>query len=78
MSVDTVTKRFSVMHLFGGFCAVPAVADSSFTVKDRMTFLNLYSGIADDETITATGYVYSRDKAHDAIAKRKRLRRGRR
>ena len=78
MAVDTPTKRFSMMHMFGGFCPLPAVPDGTLSAKDRMAVLGVYSGIAEDETITATGYVYHRSKAHDAISKRKRLRRGRR
>jgi len=72
MAVDTAMKRFSMMHMFGGFCALP-VPDGTIGTGDRLTILNLYSGILDLES-SSIGYTYTRDKCHDAVATKKHIR----
>ncbi len=49
MAIDTATKRFSMMHASGGFCALP-VPSGTVGAGPRFLILNLYSGIADDES----------------------------
>jgi hypothetical protein len=46
MAIDTDVKRFSMMHSFGGFCALP-VPSGTVGAGPRFLILNLYSGIAD-------------------------------
>jgi len=45
MAIDTAAKRFSMMRLHGGFCAVP-LPDGTIDAGDRIALLYLYSGIA--------------------------------
>lgn len=48
MAVDTVSKRYSMLHLGEGTHILPH-PDGTLQARDRLNLLNLYSGITDAE-----------------------------
>ncbi len=48
MAVDTVSKRYSMLHLGEGIHILPH-PDGTLHARDRLNLITLYSGIADAE-----------------------------
>jgi hypothetical protein len=72
-------NRFSMMHSYGGFCA-QAVPDGTIEVLDRLLYIGVYSGLEPpvDAGGSMLGYKYERGKSHDAIFKKKQIRKKKR